>query len=238
MPRVVEVPVARFDPVLRGHVREKSRAGVRRQNVKGGRRDSGLDGPVYGAGEDLRTVSVQAEDEAAIDHDAEAVEFADYFAVIPAEILALAGTCEAVAGKRFEADKQTSETGSGGLFDQIVAQDRVDGCGSLKDAAHSLHAVEEISRKPGIPEKVIVEKIEMSPRQTGNLGQRIVHELRVERSSSREERVFVAEGAMVGAAARDDNRVRHQVPVSLNEIPTDRRQSSQRTYRGLIAALW
>src|SRR5438552_970319 len=152
--------------------------------MKSGRRDPGLDGPVYGAAEDIAVVSVQAEDEAAVDHDAEAVEFADYFAVIPAEILALAGACEAAARKRFEANEQTSQTGGGRLFDQIIAQDRIDRGGSLKDAAHSLHAAEQISREPGISEKVIVEEVEMPAGKARNLGQRIIHELCVERAPS------------------------------------------------------
>src|SRR2546430_3811291 len=110
MARVVEVPVARFDPVTCGHVGEQCCPGVRRQNVEGGRGDSNLTSPVNGADEDITVISIQAEDEAAVDQDAEAVEPAHYLAIAAAEILALAGALEAAAGKRFEANKQTSQT--------------------------------------------------------------------------------------------------------------------------------
>ena len=126
--------------------------------------------------EDIAVVSVQAEDEAAVDHDAEAVEPAHDLAIAAAEVLALAGALEAAAGKRFEADKQTSQTGGSRLFDHIIAQDRVDCCGALKDAAHPSHAAEEISREPRIPEEMIVQEVEMPAGKAGNFGERVVHD--------------------------------------------------------------
>ena len=77
----------------------------------------------------------------------------------------------------------------------------------------------------------------MSPRQAGNLSKCVVDELGVERAPSREEPVLVAEGAMMRAASRDDNRVRHQVSVSLNEISPYGRKPLQSAHRGFVAAL-
>src|SRR2546422_11682256 len=128
--RIVEVPVPRFDPITCGHVGEQGRTGIRRQNVKSGRGDSNLDGPVYSAGKDVAVISVQAEDEAAVDHDAEAVESADHFAVVPAEVLPLPCALEAPARKRLESHEQTSQTGGGRLFHQIIAQNPVGNPGS------------------------------------------------------------------------------------------------------------
>src|SRR5262245_5396049 len=136
MARVVKVPVSRLDPAASGQVREKRRAGVRRQNVKRGRRDPSLDGPVYGAGKDVWTISVQAEDETAVDQNAETVEPPYHLAVATAEVLTFSGGFEPAAGKRFESYEETSQACRCGVFYQIIAQDRVDGCGCLKDAAH------------------------------------------------------------------------------------------------------
>src|SRR3989442_296436 len=157
--------------------------------MKRGRSDPDFDGPVHSAPEDVSVVSVQPEDEAAVDHDAEAVESAHNFAVIPAEVLSLSGALEAPARKRFESHEQTSQTGGGRIFDQIVAQNRVDGRCSLKDAAHPPYSAEQIARESGIPEKVIVEEIEMSAGKARNFGQRVVNELRVETTPPGEERI-------------------------------------------------
>src|SRR6266496_5431508 len=104
MPRVVKVPVASFDPVARGHLSKQRRAGIRSENVKCGGRDSGLDGPVHRAGKDVIVVSVQTEDEAAVDHDSEAVEFAHHLTIVSSEVLSFAGAFEAAARKCFEPD--------------------------------------------------------------------------------------------------------------------------------------
>ena len=116
-----EIPVPRFHPVACVHLGEQSSTGVRRQNVEGGGRNSNLDGPVNGEGEYVPVISIQAEDEAAINHDAEAIESADNFGVAAPEILALARALEARIGKRFEASKQTSQTGVCRFFDKIIA---------------------------------------------------------------------------------------------------------------------
>ncbi len=78
----------------------------------------------------------------------------------------------------------------------------------------------------------------MSAGKAGNFGKRVVHELRVERAPSREETILVAEGAMMGTASRDDNRVRDQVSASLNKVPPYGWHCFQSTHRRLVAALW
>src|SRR4029077_7819087 len=114
---------------------------------------------------------------------------------------------------RFEPDEEAAKSRGRGLFDHVVAQDRIDGCGPLEDPAHPSHASEQSASEPRIPEEVIVEKVEMSAGKAGNLSESVVYELRVERAPSREETVFVAERAMVWTSSGDDNRVRHQVPL-------------------------
>ena len=51
----------------------------------------------------------------------------------------------------------------------------------------------------------------MPARQPLDLGERVVDALRVERSAALEERVLVAEVAVLRTAARDDDRVGHEV---------------------------
>jgi hypothetical protein len=56
---------------------------------------------------------------------------------------------------------------------------------------------------------VVVEEVEVTAGKALDLGERLVHALRVEAAPALEEGVSVAEVAMVRAAARDDDRVRH-----------------------------
>src|SRR5688572_15399594 len=74
-----------------------------------------------------------------------------------------------------------------------------------------------------IAEQVIVEKVEMPPGQPADLRQRRIHLLGVEAAPAFEKRVLVAERAMVRAAARNHDRIRHEVAVALDEIAANRR---------------
>ena len=98
--------------------------------------------------------------------------------------------------------------------------------------------MKEISAEPRVTQEMIIEEIKMPAGKPVNLGERVVHELRVERTASREEAVLVAEGAMMRTASRDDNRIRDQVSVSLNQIAPYRRQTFQGTKARLVAASW
>ncbi len=94
------------------------------------------------------------------------------------------------------------------------------------------------SRANRVPKEMIVQEVEMPAGKPGNFGKRVVHDLRVERAASREKTILVAEGAMMGTASRDDNRVRDQIPVSLNKVSPYGRQRFQSTHRRLVTALW
>ena len=117
-----------------------------------------------------------------------------------------------VAGRqRLEADEDAAQARGGRMFDQIAVQDRIDGRGALEEAAHAAHAVEQRRGEAAVAEQVIVEEVEMAARQPLDLGERVVDPLGVERAAAVEERVLVAEVAVLRAAARDDDRVRHEV---------------------------
>ena len=61
--------------------------------------------------------------------------------------------------------------------------------------------VEQRGGEAAIAEQVIVEEVEMAAGQPRDLRERVVHPLRVERSPAFEERVLVAEVAVLRAAA-------------------------------------
>jgi hypothetical protein len=84
------------------------------------------------------------------------------------------------------------------------------------------HSFEQRRGEPRIAEEVIVEEIQMASRQALDLRQRRINGLRIERSSALEERFLVREVADVRAAARDDNRIWHQVQSPLDQIAADR----------------
>ena len=133
--------------------------------------------------------------------------------IVAAEILFLAGALQARGRERFEADEQAAQARARGELDRVVAQDRIHRRGALEHAAHAAHAGEQLAREAAVAEQVIVEEIQVPSRQPRNLGQRIVDALRVERSPAFEERVLVAERAVVRAAARHDDRVRHEIAL-------------------------
>ena len=59
-------------------------------------------------------------------------------------------------------------------------------------------------------------------------GKRRIDGLRVEARAAGEERVLVAEVADVRTPARHDDRVRHEIEMTLQQIPADRRQRGER----------
>ena len=93
----------------------------------------------------------------------------------------------------------------------------------LPKAPHTRHPVEQRLREARIAKEMVVEKIEMMPGQAIYLRQRAINLHRVELFSSLEESDLVAEVTDVRAAAGDDDRVRHQIEVALDQIPPDRR---------------
>ena len=121
-------------------------------------------------------------------------------------------------------------------LDEISAQDGVDGRRPLEESLHPAHAVEQRTREADIAEQMIVQEVEMASGQARDLGERVVHALRVEPSTAGEEGVLVAEVAMLRAPAGHDNGVRHQVAAARDQVAPHRRQAIQRaSRRGLVA---
>ena len=116
--------------------------------------------------------------------------------------------------ERLEPDEEAAQPGLRGALDQIAAQDRIDGRRALEEPVHPAHAVEQRAREAPVAEQMVVEEIEMASGQPRDFGERVVHALGVERSAAGEERVLVAEVAVLRAAARDDDGVGHEVAAA------------------------
>ena len=71
----------------------------------------------------------------------------------------------------------------------------------------------------------------MPSRQPVHFRERVVDPLRVERPAPLEERVLVAERAVMRAAARHHDRVRNEIARATDQIAPDRRQVFQRTWQ-------
>ena len=235
LPCVIAIPVVGDEPALRGHPRVGRRAGIRRQDMERRGRDSALHGPVDGPREDVRAVSIQAEDEAAVDHDAEIVEPADDPLVVAPEVLPFVGVLQTARREAFESDEQAAQSRRRGILDQVVPQDRVHGRRPLEDAAHPPHATEQVAREPYVAEQMVIEKVEMPAWQPADLRQRVVHALRVEAAPASEECILVAEGTVVRTPTRDHDRVGHEVSTALDQIAADRRDALERPNRRFVA---
>ena len=86
-------------------------------------------------------------------------------------------------------------------------------------------------------EQMVIQKVQMSTRQTLDLGQRGIHRLRVETLATGEKRVLVAEVAMVRAAARDHDGVRYQIARALDQITPYRWRPQQGACLGRVSSL-
>ena len=187
MAGVVEIPVARrrCDP-RSSHAREQPRARIRRLDVKRRRRDAVLDRPVHRPPEHVLIVVVHAEDEAAVDHDAEAVQPVGDGRVVAAQILALVA---AARGCRASGSR-SRRRGCAARPRPPARSDRRAGSESTVAApwnrpAHAAHAVEQRLAEAAIAEEMIVEEIQMAARQPRSISaERVVHALGVERSAA------------------------------------------------------
>ncbi len=148
--------------------------------------------------------------------------------VVPSDVLPLALPGEVAQVDRLEPHEQAAQPGPYRLFEQAGCEHRVDGTGGLPDPAEAGHPVEQRRGEAPVAEQVVVEEVQVPPGQPVDLGERGVHRLRVEGLPALEERVLIAEVAVVRAAARDHDRVRYQVPVPLDQVPPDRREADQR----------
>ena len=208
VPRVVEVPVAVPDAAVLLHAIEERRARIGREDVEGRGLDPLLDGPAHGAVEDTRVVLVHAEDEAAVHHHAQAVQPPDRLRVVAVEVLDLALGAEARGIERLEADEEAAQARLHRLLEQRRLQDRAHGPRRLPDALHPPHPLEERRGEAHVAEQVIVQEVEVAAGKARDLGERLVHALRVEALASLEEGLLVAEVAGVRAASRHHDGVR------------------------------
>src|SRR5688572_11568987 len=74
----------------------------------------------------------------------------------------------------------------------------------------------------------------MAPGQTFDFPKRVIHSLRVERSAALEKRLLVTEIAGVRTSARDNDRIRHEVKMALDQIAANLRQAVERADRRTI----
>ena len=116
-------------------------------------------------------------------------------------------------GRLWQAAGTVNAVLSPGLLEQ-AAKSRVDGSlekpgrehgihrpGGLPQAAHASHALEQRRSEAAIAEQVVIEEIQMAPRQALDLQQRRIDGLCVEGPTAFEKRLLVAEVADVRAAA-------------------------------------
>ncbi len=178
------------------------------------------DRPGDGALEDGGVVLIHAEDEAGVDHHAQGVQAADglFVRVALPQVMRFALLAQVLGVEALEADEERAQPASGGFFQQAGLQNGAHGGGGLPDASHAAHAFEQRRGEARVAEQVIVQEVEVAPGQALDLPQGGVDGLRVKRSAALEEGVFVAEIAVVRAAARDDQRVGHQVEVTLDQV--------------------
>src|SRR5437763_8084640 len=93
---------------------------------------------------------------------------------------------------------------------------------ALKYSVHAPHSAKQFTSKADIAQQMIIQKIKVSSGQTGNLCERVVNHLRVVAAAASEESVFVTERAVMRTAARNHNRVGHQIAMALNQIAPNR----------------
>jgi hypothetical protein len=198
-----------------------------------------LDGPIHRPPEYIRVVVIHAEDEAAVDHDAKVVQALRDDGIVAAEVLALVAAGQVGRRQRLEPDEDATESRLRRPLDEVAAKNRVDGRGALEETVHPAHAAKQRGGKLRVSQQVVVEKVEVASRQPIDLRQRVVHPLGIERPASVEERVLVAEVAVLRTSARDDDGVRDEVPAANDQVAPDGRDPIQRAARGRdVASRW
>src|SRR6266852_8615614 len=175
-------------------------ARIGRQNVKGGSLNPLPDSPCDRMIKNCLVVFIHAEHETAVDHHAMVVKPAYGGSVVAAKILKFSLLLEIRLIGGLKPNKQAPQSAGHRLLEEFRRQHRVHSSRRLPETAHASHAIKERIRKTRIAEQMIVEEIQVTSRQTIDLGQRVVHGLGVERLPSREERLLVTEVAHVRTA--------------------------------------
>src|SRR5689334_76247 len=77
----------------------------------------------------------------------------------------------------------------------------------------------------------------MASRETRNLGECVIDGLRVETATAFEKRILVTERAVMRTSARNNDRIRHEITMSLDQVAANRWNALQRSHRRLVALL-
>ena len=187
------------------------------------------DRPVHRPRKHRLVVVVHAEDEAAVDHDAEVVQAIGDGGVVAAEVLALVAAARGWrASSVSKPTKRLRSPASAALSTRSPRRIESTVAAPWNSRPMPRMPSKSAAAKRAIAEQVIVEEVQMPARQPIDLGERVVHALGVEGSAALEERVLVAEVAVLRAAARDDDRVRDEVRAAADQIAADRRHALER----------
>src|ERR1700730_13671310 len=153
---------------------------------------------------------VHTEYEAAVDHHAKIVQPANSGGVVAADVLEFALLLQIVAVHGLESDKEAAHSACTRLCQHSwLLKHGFHSARRLPQPIHSEHAVEERFSEGRASEEVVVQEVQMAPRQPVDLGQGGVDGLRAELLVALEEDDLVAEGAERKEYARDHYRLRH-----------------------------
>ena len=151
--------------------------------------------------------------------------------IVASEVLAFVATAEIFLGEGFKSDEDAAQAGFGGFFDEVSAEDGIDSCSTLKEAAHTFHSGENGFREVTIAEEMVVEEVEMTAGQPFDLSESFVDTLRVKAAAALEEGILVAEVAMLGTTAGDNDGVGNEVGGAADEIAANRWNALKRAAR-------
>jgi PrpF protein len=180
VPRIVAIPVSRRDPAFVLHPREQARAGIGRLDMEGRRRDAVLDRPVDGAGKDIGIIVVHAEDEAAVDHDSDAMQPLGHRLVVASQILQLVAAPEVIRRQGLESDEDAAQPRLRGALEEVAAQNGIDCRRALEQSVHATHPGEQGAGKAPVAKQVIIEEIEVTAGEPGDFCKRVVDPLGIE----------------------------------------------------------
>ncbi len=127
--------------------------------MKRGGLDPAIDGPLHGALEHRGLVSVHAEYETAVDHDAEIVEATDGVAIVAAKVLILSLLHQVRRIQSLESNEQAAQARLNGALQKTGSQHGIHGAGGLPQAPHAAHTLEQRRREAPIAKEMVVQKI-------------------------------------------------------------------------------
>ncbi len=226
---VVERPVAVQKPALGLQPRKRRRAGQRCEQVKRGCQELVFHDEFQGAIEDVGAVAIEAEYEAAVDHDARVVETATCQRVVRGRVHQLVAAPHVGRRERLEAHKQAAATGLVGRVEVAGIAGHVERSGGLPDDAR---AAEYLEQRPGVTpigQQVVVQKEHQAVVHEAQFTFDLGHGARfiVRRPP---EAALVAEIAGMGAAARRDHRVADEVGARIHQIAAGNRHPCGRAF--------